>query len=115
MEPGESPWIGVPEDWLDDKYSRHDGYRAFQEYFDLKIKPDVVNEYLIGKGILSTTKIEVARSLRTIYQVNLELTLHLELLAIKELVDTEPIRSKFTGLSTRYTSIAVLTSWVQAQ
>jgi len=41
MAPGASPWIDVPDDWLDDKYSRHNGYRALQEYFGLKIKPDV--------------------------------------------------------------------------
>ncbi len=56
-----SPWIEVPDDWLDDRYFAHDGYRAFQEYFGVKIKPDVVNEYMIGKGILPFVKIEVGR------------------------------------------------------
>jgi hypothetical protein len=61
MTPGASPWIDVPDDWLDDKYSGHDGYRALQEYCGVKIKPDVVNEYLIGKGIVPNVKIEVGR------------------------------------------------------
>jgi hypothetical protein len=61
VRPIKSPWIEVPDDWLDDRYSRDDSYRAFQEYFGLKVKPEVINEYLIGKGILPTTKIEVER------------------------------------------------------
>jgi len=59
-DPG-SPWIQIPDDWLDDRYSAHDGYRAFQEYFALKIKPGVIREYLIGKGILLNARIEVER------------------------------------------------------
>jgi len=56
-----SPWVQVPDDWLDDKYSRDYSYRAFQEYFGLKVKPEVINEYLIGRSILPTAKIEVVR------------------------------------------------------
>jgi len=51
MGPKKSLWIQVPDDWLDDEYSTHPGYRAFQEYFNLKAKPSVVNEYLLGKRI----------------------------------------------------------------
>ncbi|MDQ7827274.1 MAG: hypothetical protein RDV48_31055 [Candidatus Eremiobacteraeota bacterium] len=56
-----SPWIEVPDDWLDDYYSRHAGYRAFQEYFGFRIKPSVINEYLLGEGICSKAHIEIAR------------------------------------------------------
>jgi hypothetical protein len=61
MGPMNSPWIEVPDDWLDDRYSRDDSYRAFQEYSGLKVKPEVINEYLIGNGILQNTNIEVVR------------------------------------------------------
>jgi hypothetical protein len=57
----DAPWIEVPDDWLDDRLSGHDGYRAFQEYFSVRIKPDVINEYLMGNGILTATGIEMVR------------------------------------------------------
>ncbi len=47
----EKPWIEVPDDWLDDEYSTHSGYRVFQEYFNLKVKPSVINEHLFGERI----------------------------------------------------------------
>ncbi|MDQ7825082.1 MAG: hypothetical protein RDV48_19935 [Candidatus Eremiobacteraeota bacterium] len=56
-----SPWIEVPDDWLDDEYSSHPGYKAFQEYFGLKVKPGVVNEYLLGEGICPAAPIEIER------------------------------------------------------
>ncbi|MDQ7825419.1 MAG: hypothetical protein RDV48_21640 [Candidatus Eremiobacteraeota bacterium] len=56
-----SPWIEVPDDWLDDEYSNHSGYRVFQEYFGLRARPGVINEYLLGSGICNSAQIEVER------------------------------------------------------
>jgi hypothetical protein len=57
----DAPWIEVHDDWLDDRLAGHDGYRAFQEYFSVRIKPDVINEYLMGNGILTATRTEMVR------------------------------------------------------
>ncbi|MDQ7825086.1 MAG: hypothetical protein RDV48_19955 [Candidatus Eremiobacteraeota bacterium] len=56
-----SPWREVPDDWLDDEYSKHPGYKAFQEYFGLKVNPGVINEYLLGSGICPSALIEIER------------------------------------------------------
>ncbi|MDQ7825091.1 MAG: hypothetical protein RDV48_19980 [Candidatus Eremiobacteraeota bacterium] len=56
-----SPWREVPDDWLDDEYSSHQGYKAFQKYFGMKVKPAVINEYLLGEGICRSAKIKVER------------------------------------------------------
>jgi hypothetical protein len=60
MEP-ESPWNQLPDEYLDRGFSSHRGYRAFQEYFGVKIKPEVINEYLLGEGICAAARIEVER------------------------------------------------------
>jgi len=61
MGPDQSPWREVPDDWQDGEYSSHSGYRAFQEYFGLKVKPDIVNEYLLGEGICPSAETEIER------------------------------------------------------
>jgi hypothetical protein len=60
MEPG-SPWIELPDKWRDDRLTSHQGYRAFQEYFCISVKPEVINEYLLGEGICAAARIEVER------------------------------------------------------
>jgi len=57
----QSPWREVPDDWQDGEYSNHSGYRAFQEYLGLKVKPDIVNEYLLGEGICPYAETEIER------------------------------------------------------
>ncbi|MHC9542254.1 MAG: hypothetical protein AB9903_22320 [Vulcanimicrobiota bacterium] len=61
MGPDKSPWIEVPDDLQDGEYSSHSGCRAFQEYFGLKVKPDIVNEYLLGEGICPYAETEIER------------------------------------------------------
>jgi hypothetical protein len=51
MTTGAAPWIDVPDEWVDDKFSCHNGYRAFQEYFGVKINTKVLNTFLLGHGI----------------------------------------------------------------
>jgi hypothetical protein len=60
MKPG-SPWRELPNEYLDREFSSHRGYRAFQEYFCISVKPEVINEYLLGAGICAAAQIEVER------------------------------------------------------
>ncbi|MDQ7825417.1 MAG: hypothetical protein RDV48_21630 [Candidatus Eremiobacteraeota bacterium] len=45
-----SPWIEVPDDWLDDDYARDRAYQRIQRYFRKTVKPQIINEYLLGEG-----------------------------------------------------------------
>jgi|GEM_PF-4968645 len=50
MRPGKSSWIEVPYDWLDKEYSAHAGHRTLQKFFNLAVKPEIVNGHLFKKG-----------------------------------------------------------------
>ncbi len=51
MKPGESPWIEVPDDWLDDCYSIDPEIRKFQEFVGLKVKAGVLRRHLLADDI----------------------------------------------------------------
>ncbi|MGV8124978.1 MAG: hypothetical protein AB2L14_34960 [Candidatus Xenobiia bacterium LiM19] len=41
MRPGKSPWIKVPDDWLDKEYSANAGHTTLQESFNLSVRPAI--------------------------------------------------------------------------
>ncbi|MDQ7827281.1 MAG: hypothetical protein RDV48_31090 [Candidatus Eremiobacteraeota bacterium] len=45
-----SPWIEVPDDWLDDDYAQDMDYQRIQRYVNMPVYPQIIDEHLLGEG-----------------------------------------------------------------
>ncbi|MDQ7827272.1 MAG: hypothetical protein RDV48_31045 [Candidatus Eremiobacteraeota bacterium] len=45
-----SPWIEVPDDWLDDDCAQDIDYQRIQRYVNMPVNPQIIDEHLLGEG-----------------------------------------------------------------